>query len=756
MIKKIINSFIPYLFLLLGIFILVIYLDAYAKKVSDAPEVITIEKVTDINTEDIIQFEADDKNTNANESMLQNDTAFQKAVELYREKEYNEAGVLFEQLELIHKNPVIYQYLGLTALKQLRYTDAKDYFSTVIRLDSSYAAAYINLAVTSSKLRQHSNAETYYQQAIRLQPANDKSYYNLGLLYSKMEAWQKAISAFEKSIELSSGDDKAKGFCYRGIAQLSLRDTAAARESFRNSIEYRPQYQLPRIHLALTTPDIQTREDELLKVYRLNTNSYYANFYLGKLYADQNLFSKAEHHLRKALEINPADEEVMEALSAFLLDQQRFTEAELIIRGFSIHDTLPQTYFQQARMASKQDLNEDAAALYQLAIEKSGFDYPEAALNLALLYKEQNQPEKAIETYREATRMKPDYAIAYYNMALLHGDLGNIEEQIQNYKLAIKHDPYHSKSWYNLAQIYEEQENYAGAIEAYHKAIEAEPDYLKALSSLGIIYSQLEQFDKAIRTYLTLLSKYPNYSRARYNLGLAYSKTDQFEKAIEAYTKVIETDPGNIKARTNIGVMYVRTGNIDLAIKTFEDAVDMELENPELRFNLALQYEKADRLTDAIYQYTMAVQLDKTYDKAYEKLIELYEQNGESSKALIVRYERMKQNPDGDAIYQMGKTLLEANEYKHAIEAFQLSSEYGAKKDWTTYWTGMSYYDMNDIDKAISLFNEVIEMDDSHKFAYYRLGQMHDIKGQEQKANGFYAEVLRLDPDFKIVRKNQD
>jgi hypothetical protein len=33
---------------------------------------------------------------------------------------------------------------------------------------------------------------------------------------------------------------------------------------------------------------------------------------------------------------------------------------------------------------------------------------------------------------------------------------------------------------------------------------------------------------------------------------------------------------------------------------------------------------------------------------------------------------------------------------------------------------------------------------------------MYDIKGQEQKANGFYAEVLRLDPDFKIVRKNQD
>jgi len=60
MFRKVLNSFIPYITLLMGIFVIVIFLDAYAEKVSDEPEIINIVASTADEKESIVQYETDD------------------------------------------------------------------------------------------------------------------------------------------------------------------------------------------------------------------------------------------------------------------------------------------------------------------------------------------------------------------------------------------------------------------------------------------------------------------------------------------------------------------------------------------------------------------------------------------------------------------------------------------------------------------------------------------------------------------------
>ncbi len=755
-IRKIFQSFIPYLIVLVGIFVIVIILDKYAKNISEEAEVINIKMEPSQEGENILQFETDDIAMSESETRVKSDSIYILSVSLYRDKKYEQSKELLKRLELRFTDDAsVMNYLGLILLKEKRFGEAQLYFSKAISSDSTFFAAFINYAVVSSKMRQDRNAEKAYRQAMRINPLNPKPYYNLGLLFSSTNSWEEAAEEFRKSIDLSSSNEKAKSLCYYGIAQLNLRDTAMAKNSFNKAIEYKPGYQLPRVYLALISPDNSIREEELTKVYRLNPNSYYANYYLGKLYKEENQFSSAEYHLRKALEINPDDDKIIEELSSFLINQDRFDEAKLVIAGFSLYDTLPQTYFHEARMATKRGEIDEAITLYGLALEKSEHNYPEAALNQAILYKQINEIQKAIASYQQATKMKRDYSIAYYNLALLYSEIGNTPKAISNYKLAISFNNKSSKSWYNLASIYEENEQIENAIDAYLQAIAAEPHYLKALSALGVLYAKLERFDKAIETYQLLLKQYPNYARGYYNLGLAYNKSKQYTEAINAYARVIEIDPENIKAKTNIGVLYARTNNIELAIKTFEDAADIEVDNPEIRYNLALQYEKTERFSDAVYQYTRAIQLDEGYEKAYITLSNLYEHMGEMKNAHFISFRRLTQFPDQKELYELGKKFREEGEYEYAIKSFDLVQEHGAKNKWVIYWTGMTYMDMENIDKAIRCFEEVTELDSKHKFAYYRLGQTYEVQGLQAKADNYYKELLKLDPDFKIGSKNQ-
>ncbi len=51
------------------------------------------------------------------------------------------------------------------------------------------------------------------------------------------------------------------------------------------------------------------------------------------------------------------------------------------------------------------------------------FNDPEAHFNLGNALVHAGTPEKAVEHYRQAIRLRPDFAVAYYSLALAYADL---------------------------------------------------------------------------------------------------------------------------------------------------------------------------------------------------------------------------------------------------------------------------------------------------------------------------------------------
>ena len=60
------------------------------------------------------------------------------------------------------------------------------------------------------------------------------------------------------------------------------------------------------------------------------------------------------------------------------------------------------------------------------------------------------QFDAAIESYKQALKIKPDYAEAYYNMSVALNDKGDPEAAIESYKQALKIKPDYAEAYNNM------------------------------------------------------------------------------------------------------------------------------------------------------------------------------------------------------------------------------------------------------------------------------------------------------------------
>jgi tetratricopeptide (TPR) repeat protein len=77
-------------------------------------------------------------------------------------------------------------------------------------------------------------------------------------------------------------------------------------------------------------------------------------------------------------------------------------------------------------------------------------DYALAHFNLANLYDERNQRDRALVHYLAALKAHPNYADAHYNLALLFQASGQTLKAVRHWKMYLKLDP--ASEWAIIAR----------------------------------------------------------------------------------------------------------------------------------------------------------------------------------------------------------------------------------------------------------------------------------------------------------------
>jgi len=137
---------------------------------------------------------------------------------------------------------------ALELFKNNEYEGAAALFEKVIKREPDLEIAYYNLGVCYLALEQYEKATTNIKRSIELYPDNINAYTNLGKIYMKLGDNEKAIEWFNKAVEL-----KPEAIIYFDIGAVffnSDRKEEAA-QNFEKAVEIDPSFSIAYYYLGI-------------------------------------------------------------------------------------------------------------------------------------------------------------------------------------------------------------------------------------------------------------------------------------------------------------------------------------------------------------------------------------------------------------------------------------------------------------------------------------------------------------------------
>lgn len=181
---------------------------------------------------------------------------------------------------------------------------------------------------------------------------------------------------------------------------------------------------------------------------------------------------------------------------------------------------------------------------------------PKIIKNIASIYNEKGEDEKAIEAFRDAREVAPNDVALIQNEAVLQYKLGNIDEYVRLINEAIALEPNNAMLYFNLGVISGQQEEIEKSKEYYRKAIELKPDYKDAYVNLGS--AMLEKDKGLVEEMNENLSNFDKYDKIKAR------QVELYNEVIPVYEKAYELQPDDLDTIRTLMSLYE---NVEMEVK---------------------------------------------------------------------------------------------------------------------------------------------------------------------------------------------
>ena len=404
--------------------------------------------------------------------------------------------------------------------------------------------------------KQYDDALDLYLKAVQLKPIA-LAYYHIGWIYNDKEDYDQAIPALQQSVRLEPNDAvvlNELGYAYRNLKRYS-----EALDVYRRAIAVKRDYATPYFEMGWIY-NVQGQYGEAIGPLRqataLRADYAEANEALGYAYFKLNRSQEAIAAYQNAVQMKPEYGLAYLGLgdTYFYQTKQYPLAVEAYRQGVRYKDDVPTAFYNLAWCYNELGRYAEAAAAAKRAIALQAA-YPEAFVELGFAnYKvgeaQQNPTQaqrlfnEAVNSFREAIRLKPGYGDAYTGLGdVYYSDLKQYQEAVAAYEQSIRISPNNSRVRYNLGFSYNDLERYGEAANHLREAIQLKPEYFEAHTELGFAYLKLGRLPAAVETLRTAIRLKGNYATAHYYMGLVHIAQRNKVGAQSEYAILQRLDP---------------------------------------------------------------------------------------------------------------------------------------------------------------------------------------------------------------------
>ena len=595
---------------------------------------------------------------------------------------------------------------GETFLSKKEYNTAIIEFKCAMKIDPDDYQVKLKLAESYFHAGKPDNAERELDQVIKKRPDISQAHFLLSSVYLARQDNSNALKEAKLALELNKKNERNK--------EQNQNRNEGQNNKLDNKQNEETRLQKSKIHNLLALIYMQMKEYHLAKLHfdnalELDPANIEIIINQGCLYMDMKNYVDAKEKFEKARDLSPHDPKPYMALGKYYYSLKEYEKAEPLYK--KLLDIDPASFEAMTVLGdifNRQNKFDEAIKQGSLIIKK----YQKQPYGYHIrgeAYYAKGQYKEAVTDLQKAATINPDGLNASYLLGLAYYKIGQKDQSISSLQNVIRINPDHIGAHALLAATNLEMKRYEVAMQEAQKGLNLSTNNPYLHNLLGLAYIAQNQLDKGMDELQLAVQSDPNFAMTYQNLANLYQMTGKKDDAIKAYESAIKIDPQKLDSYPPLVLAYLDQNAPDQALGLCSDALKSESGPQEVYYNLmGLAYVKKGTFDKARESMNKSLSINPNFFTAQYNLANLDIREGNTNQA-IARYE----------------SILEQDTKN--IRALSGLTEIYAK-------TG-------DKQKQISSLKKILRIDPKHKGAFTMLAQL-------QFKEGNFKSVIELAKQF--------
>ncbi len=401
------------------------------------------------------------------------------------------------------------------------------------------ASPEVEQAEAAIQKADYPTAQTLLEKYVAANPDDYVAWFDLGYVYKATNQVDKAIDAYRKSI--AAKPDVFESNLNLGILLARKGNNADAVKYLKAATQLKPTAHvdegLARAWQSIgivsaAADDPQQSLAAFAEAEKLQPDNFEVHFAAGQVLEKQNQLDAATKEYETAASLDPKSLEPVVALSVVYTRQQKYAQAETMLRKLLAADPQNQTVRTQlGRILAAEGKNEEAAKELGAGDSKIPDD-PHAALELGTLYVKAGKYADAEQLFRSAAAKLPQDAEAHYALGSVLMQEKKYPEAQQELLMTVKLKPDLGEAYGNLAVVASENKDYQLTIRALDARSKLLPETPATYFLRATSYDNLKATKQAVESYKQFLQA---------------DAGQQPDMEWQARHRLIALDPANVK-----------------------------------------------------------------------------------------------------------------------------------------------------------------------------------------------------------------
>jgi tetratricopeptide (TPR) repeat protein len=563
-------------------------------------------------------------------------------------------------------------------------------------------------------------ARVALRNVLKIDPKDAEAYFLFAQVEEKERNWRNAFANYQRVVELVPEHERAQLRLAKFYLEARMIDRVS--ELAWRVLEKNPDnVQAASLRIAVEAvnghlPEAIQQGETLVAAHPVDPD---ATLLLATLYVAQGRAGEAEAVLRKTLDAEPSNLEVLDGLASILRRNGQADRAEGIYQRL-------------------------------VALEPRVFDH---RVKLVQFYDQQKAFGKAEALLREAVQLEPDSEMRRLRLAeylMLRGKGEQVEAALQD---AQRQLPHATKLPLALAGWYESQGRLDQARAIYVRLCDEnkkEPVALEAKVKLASLDLAEGKETEAERQLQEVLRENPRSAEGLMLQGKVALKRENGKDAIQAFRSVLKDQPELVEGHVLLGRAHLSAGETTLARDSFERAASLNPAQADVQIVLAGMDVMAGHPVEARQRLEIVLAREPQNLQALDAMFRL-QVAGQDWTQTEVTLGRLRNAGAGQAWANMTEGSLHQakKEWDQAITAYERALAAAPRAPEPLIALVQIDQMLGRGEKAQARLETAAE-DDGHPYAHGFLGELLMQKHDAAGANEHFLAATRINPKWSM------